>query len=106
MRVGIRRRVGRAVQIFQSQLLASVQHVQQQPAVAVVIVHRLDDPKVGRELHEPVAVSRRQRNVRDHRVVRMRRIHREVRQPVNLLVPPHVAETCPSANGFRFVISV
>ena len=93
MRVGIWWPIRRAVQVFQRQFLASVQHVQQQPAVSVIVVNRLDYPKIGRELDEPFAVSRRQPNVGDCGVVGMRRIHCEVRHSVDPLVTARRAES-------------
>ena len=99
VRVSVRRSVGRAVDVLQCQFLAPVHHVQQQTPVAVVIVHRLEDAKVRRKLHQPVAIARRLHDVGNHPVVRMCRVNGKVRHPVNLLIPSHVAESLPTGKG-------
>ena len=99
MGVGIRRRIGRAVEVFQRQLLAPVKHIQQQAAIAVVIVHRLDDAAIGGELHQPGGVARRQANVGDDGVVGMFRVNGKAGDAVNLLVGAHRAKGLAAGKG-------
>ena len=96
MRVRIRRRVRRAVEILQRQFLPPVQHVQQQPPIAMVIVHWLDDPEIRRKLHQPVAIPWRQPNVGNCRIIPVRRINGKMRHTVDPLIPTHVAKSLPA----------
>ena len=99
MRVGIGRAVRGAVKIFQRQFPAPVRHVQQQPAVAVVVVHRLDDTKVGGEFHQAGGVARCQANIGDDCVVAVFRVNGEARRPVQLLVSPNFSKRLPGGES-------
>ena len=92
VRVGVGRRIGRAVDVLQRQLLAAIEHIEQQSTVTVVGVHRLDDAEVCRKLHVAFRVARRQRDVRNGGILRIGRVRSEMRHAVQLLVSAHIAE--------------
>ena len=95
----VRRNVRRAVDVAQGQGLAAVQHVQQQPSVALSGVVRVEDAEVGVELHQPVGIARGQLDVGNGLVGRMKRVNGKVRRPVNLRILARFTKRLPAGKG-------
>ena len=99
MREGFGGRIGGAVEVFEGQFPAPVGDVQQQPAVAVVVVHGLEDAEIGGEFHQAGEVAGGEGDVGDNGVVGMFRVNGEMGEAVNALVGAHRAEGLAVGEG-------
>src|SRR5262249_18848812 len=90
----------RVAEETQRQLVAAVVHVVEDGAVTFRRVLRREDEDVGLELDEAVAGARRQRQIDDQPVTRVRWIDREARDGDDPFIRAHVAER--RAAGERF----
>ena len=79
------------------QAVAPVGYLQQQTAIAALVVPRGENTNICGEMHEPVAVTRGQREVRDPLVKGMVRVDSKMGRAVELYVWANVAKGSPSS---------